>query len=537
MLFNCPMCEKIMKSIFAVVMSALFIVIAGCDSQKEKTSDDSSNPSSSQSDTSLDDTSSDNETSKEIDLGGEFIVTDSVVKQRDDAEEIIYSGNCAQLYNPLKGCVDDAAEKLRQEILNSENTAKNYKITGKTYYVSPSGDDNNDGTSQEKPLRTISAINGLNLKEGDAVLFERGSVFRTAATISTKSCVIYGAYGKGDKPKIYASPIPLADPAVWTPTKTKNVWRVIYPYKEVGGIFFEHGETVGYKRNKLKELANDYDFFHDLDDGILYLRYSGGNPGKIFKSIEASTAIFLFTIPTKAENVTVDNLCLKYTSYMGIHATHADNIRITNCEIGYVGGKNYSVQVRFGNAIEAWGSATNFYIANNWIYQTFDSAITWQGVSGGKYENITVVNNLLEYNNADIEYWDSQEHTIKNARIDGNIMRFTSAGWGTRPADAGIRGIEGSIVGTSLYVVSENVSFSKNIIDSPAREIIKWDYSSEFKNTLTASGNKVYVKNSYRTTDRVLRNAKMSDYLATNLAELKEAIKVFDNSAELYWYE
>lgn len=569
MSFNRFAYKKSIRNGIALLLVSAFLMLVGCNSEGKKPTNDSSvleGSSSMQSDTSS--TSSENvteslgsdivssttsskndtvtnnsntnvveETSDEVDLNGNFVVTDNVVAQRDDAKEVVYSGNCAALYNPVKGYNDSAAEKLRKEILNSENTEKYYKITGKTYYFSPGGSDNNEGTSQEKPLRTISALNGLNLKQGDAVLFERGSVYRISSAINAKSGVTYGSYGKGAKPKIYASPTPLADSTIWTPTKTKNVWKTSYPYKEVGGIFFDHGEKVGYKKNKLKELDKDYDFYHDIDDGILYLRLSGGNPGKKYNSIEASTGIFIVSIANSAKNIIIDNLCLKYSSYMGIHMTNANNVRITNCEIGYIGGKQYDAKIRFGNAIEAWASAKDFYVSNNWIYQTFDSAITWQGSEGGKYENITVINNLLEYNNADIEYWDSLEHTLKNVKIDGNMMRFTSMGWGTRIGDGDIRGIEGPIVGTSTMAIAENVSFTNNTIDCPAREIIKWDFKPEFKSALKLNGNEVYVKKSYRTTDVVLKNLQIKNYSASNLAELKEAFKAFDSSAGLYWYE
>lgn len=567
MLFNHFTYKKGIRYGIVLFLVGVLLILVGCNSEVEKPSNTSSllsdsssmqsNTSSTTSDNLTESLGNDTESSTHskidtttnsnistvdksadnIDLNGEFVINDSVVAQRDDAKEVIYSGNCAALYNPAKGCDDVAAEKLRQEILNTENTEKYYKITGKTYYFSPGGSDDNDGTSQERPLRTISALNGLNLKEGDAVLFERGSVYRISSAMNAKSGVTYGSYGKGAKPKIYASPISLADSTIWTPTKTKNVWKTSYPYKEVGGIFFEHGEKVGYKKNKLKELDKNYDFYHDMDDGILYLRLSGGNPGKKFKSIEASTGIFIIAIANSAKNINIDNLCLKYSSYMGIHMTNANNVHITNCEIGYIGGKQYDAKIRFGNAIEAWAGAKDFYVSNNWIYQTFDSAITWQGNEGGKYENITVTNNLLEYNNADIEYWDSLEHTLKNVKIDGNMMRFTSMGWGTRIGDGDIRGIEGPIVGTSTIVIAENVYFTNNTIDCPAREIIKWDFNPEFKNVLVVDGNKVYVKKSYRTTDVVLKNLQIKNYSASNLAELKEAFKAFDSSAGLYWYE
>ncbi len=51
-----------------------------------------------------------------------------------------------------------------------------------TYYVSPSGNDNNGGTSTQQPWRSISRVNAANLKPGDNVFFEGGKTF--SGTIS-----------------------------------------------------------------------------------------------------------------------------------------------------------------------------------------------------------------------------------------------------------------------------------------------------------------------------------------------------------------
>ena len=45
------------------------------------------------------------------------------------------------------------------------------------YYVSPSGNDANDGMSQLNPWKTIAPVNGLDLNPGDRVFFEGGETF------------------------------------------------------------------------------------------------------------------------------------------------------------------------------------------------------------------------------------------------------------------------------------------------------------------------------------------------------------------------
>ncbi|WP_372661938.1 hypothetical protein [Cohnella sp.] len=48
---------------------------------------------------------------------------------------------------------------------------------GTTYYVSPSGNDSNAGTSSSSPWQTIGKVNSINFAPGDTILFQGGSVF------------------------------------------------------------------------------------------------------------------------------------------------------------------------------------------------------------------------------------------------------------------------------------------------------------------------------------------------------------------------
>ena len=78
---------------------------------------------------------------------------------------------------------------------------------GCCYYVSAiHGDDNNDGT-EIHPLKSLYAVNRLDLQPGDQVLLERGSVFEGQFlhlnVQGTKNHPIYiGAYGTGARPLI-----------------------------------------------------------------------------------------------------------------------------------------------------------------------------------------------------------------------------------------------------------------------------------------------------------------------------------------------
>ena len=80
------------------------------------------------------------------------------------------------------------------------------------YYISNSGDDLNNGISPVYPIRSIEKLNSIiyKLQPGDAVLFERGSVFYGQVLINTSggdisNPVIFSSYGKGKMPVISGS--------------------------------------------------------------------------------------------------------------------------------------------------------------------------------------------------------------------------------------------------------------------------------------------------------------------------------------------
>jgi len=553
---------KAARGVLAVLLAFVMLLLIGCDGSEQTSSvtsgsTSSDTHSSSSSESSVGDVSSESSVSENVDseyvsqntasinpLLGEFSHQSTTSNINDAFDEIIPVGNTANLSNPLKGYYDKEAEALRQEILNTKNTEEYYKITGTTYYFSSvSGNDSNGGTSPETPLKSVDMLSGLTLNKGDAVLFERGSVFRLYTAILADEGVIYGSYGTGEKPKIYASPMNLAE-AEWTPSVKRNVWQMDYSYTDCGSMIFEHGKEIGYKKDSLRNVNKNTYYYLDISSKILYLYCDKGNPAKVYKSIEIATDTPIINVPSGVNDVVVDNLCLKYSGLMAVTGTwNTKNLTVTNCEIGYIGGCKLNGGSRYGNAIQVWTGTENMICDHNWIYQTFDTAISWQGFGGSNfsYENISFSDNLLEYNNADFEFWDPGA-TLKNFKMEGNIMRFTSLGWGTRADDGGIRGIEGCVNADTHDMVASNISFKNNIMDCPGREIIQWQFVlEELGKTIFVSGNKIHVNYSYRTENEVVKgymvnkDANQQSKYADTAEEFIEALKIFDPTALLEW--
>lgn len=95
-----------------------------------------------------------------------------------------------------------------------------------TYYVSPTGNDVNSGTSQAQAWRTIGRVNQISgsLQPGDRILFERGGVYRGKLTINSNgtagSRIEVGAYGNGALPVISGSVAVTG----WT-VHSGNIWK------------------------------------------------------------------------------------------------------------------------------------------------------------------------------------------------------------------------------------------------------------------------------------------------------------------------
>lgn len=78
---------------------------------------------------------------------------------------------------------------------------------GTAYYVdSRAGDDAAEGTSPERPWKTLAPVNAAELKPGDTVNIKRGSSFTGALTLAASGTaarpLVVRAYGKGAPPRI-----------------------------------------------------------------------------------------------------------------------------------------------------------------------------------------------------------------------------------------------------------------------------------------------------------------------------------------------
>ncbi|MBQ4118820.1 MAG: hypothetical protein IJD45_00345 [Clostridia bacterium] len=479
------------------------------------------------------------------------------IKNLDFALDAATAKKRANSYDVAVGFFEAEADELREKILNTPNTEELYDIKGVKYYVSANGDDNNDGLYPETPIKSLERINAIELDEGDAILFKRGDTFRFANPLMLKNGVTYGSYGEGAKPKIYGSPENYAENDTWQEV-APNIWKIDFNYPRACGLVLDHSRIVGVlKLETIDNLRENGDYWHDTDNNVFYLYLDEGKPNEVLTDIEIMPTLTLLK-SEHGKDLVVDNLCLKYTAGFGFGAViFKNNLKLTNCEFGFLGGlwvfgktdKNYLNDYRFGNALEFWLGAQDVLIDNNWFYQTYDSALTWQGnQTNNVYKNIHYTNNLFEYNNCDIEFFSpsNPDAPLENYVMANNIMRFTSMGWGSRTFDGAYRGIEGCIRASTddkktPWTIKETY-FTNNIIDCPARQTINWNILPEQREGIHASGTKLYIKGKYRTLIPCLQGLQTDiakqphDYrFACNYEELVKMFPLFEEGADIYW--
>lgn len=370
------------------------------------------------------------------------------------------------------------ADTLKQSILNASTEVN---VTGKSYYVSNNGDDSNDGLTQETAWATVEKVSNAKLKPGDAVLFERGGVFREYVLFCQKG-VTYSAYGEGSKPVITGSPENGADPEKWTlygeTTDGGKVWlyhrnmrdcgtlvlnddigaRKIAPYWNGSDFVAENGQPF----EVLTGLKRDLSFFSPADsllkdkvasdratiagwsigvplfgdaycgtEGALYFRCDSGNPGEVFDSIEFSMR------PKEGEDAlvypladnTLDNLTISAGPGCGI--MHNDAIgtmcTIQNCEISFCGGGVlfYDGQGRAEMAGDGMNIQKPCVITNNYIHHIADNGIACEYGDGGKnvlISELTISRNLFEYNRQDLQFTSFDEDMKANGCVFRDIL-------------------------------------------------------------------------------------------------------------------
>ena len=345
--------------------------------------------------------------------------------------------------------------------------------TGTAYYVSPNGNDENDGRSPETAWRSPGRTTWGDVQEGDAVFFERGGIYRlTENPIRLISNVTYSAYGEGPKPVLTIVQENSAQPEYWElwyeGENGEKIWRYHQALGDVGGIVFDDTDyarrvlewptpdgwlavdvlpmdpvnglcapedpctnisikSAGEYREVAEQLTEDLtyisrvdltglsypvDFYLDYRVGDLYLRCDGGNPADCFEDIAI--------------------LSIQRNSYGDVYGSildgyHADGFVLDNLSLKYY----------LDNALSSSLDRAKGAVIQN-------CTVEWGGNSLFQYESAEPTHNL--YLIGDGIYCVANDVTIRNnyMRQGGNACTFENNG--TQVSDMGTYLAEGNLV-------------------------------------------------------------------------------------------
>ena len=323
-------------------------------------------------------------------------------------------------------------------------------------------------------------------------MFERGSVFRGSLYGADLTDITYGAYGTGAKPVFMGSLANYAGTSYWNSTGVQNVYVCTAALDNVGLIVFDNdinsynsNALYGIKRSKnssgfsgYSDLKNDLEFYSDLDNKKLYLYSASGNPGSRFSDIEICDKRNIFV--GKANNLRIDNLSMMYTGSHAIGLNNSTNVKVTNCIISWIGGSVLSVdsvtgiETRYGNAIEIYNSCDGFYVDNCWLYQIYDTGITyqqWSGDSACIHKDISFTKNLIEKTHWGIEFINigqtngTNVHKVENAYNAYNYIKDTGKGFGSITENR--TGMSAAFAGQFVGICNDNdIAAEYNIFDT-----------------------------------------------------------------------
>ena len=391
-------------------------------------------------------------------------------------------GSFSSVTDALNAEWNAKADAMREKTLNTPNM----KIPANkvVYYISPRGNDANSGTSPDQAWKTIAKLESEKTPAGCYVCFERGGIYRGKFT--ARAGVTYTAYGTGSKPEIWGSPFNGAEVGKWEEIE-KNIWR--YSEKlttDVGVIVMNEGEAHGIKKilggeAAYKLLTKNFEFLHELGAGLvekeaggyIYMYCDKGIPAELWEQIEFNTRGNVISVKYN-DDVTIDNLCIMYGGSHGIGAGTVNNLKVTNCEVGWIGGSIQHFEngpVRFGNGIEIFGGCKNYVIDNCWVYQCYDAGITHQysavGTNDVIMDGVYYTNNLIEDCTYSIEYFlgnaESGNPTryMSKIHMTDNLLRDAGFGFGKQRPDqtttAHIKGWDSKNPLQGDYVIENNI--------------------------------------------------------------------------------
>ena len=292
-------------------------------------------------------------------------------------------------------------------VLLSELTCEGAELHKRVYVSSSSGNDFNNGFSENTPKRTIKEA----LRVGDTLLLKCGDVFYENIEINGGKL---SSYGTGSRPiisgyrRLSSVRWELVGESLWRIKLSDNGF-VGYDTSESPklnniGCFHEydsdliHGRRVQYRN----ELLEDWDFWQTDHYGSRQIKDGDYDCLYLFLEQDPNQLNLEYSVGTYAARIRdgiIDGIRFEGFGF-GISASTKSIIR--NCEVDAIGGMQFNsneVFCSYGNGIEFWvgNDIEDCLVENNIVSRCYDSGITIQGSNSKKAtpRNIIIRNNTI----------------------------------------------------------------------------------------------------------------------------------------------
>lgn len=313
-------------------------------------------------------------------------------------------------------------------------------FAGEVYYVdATNGDDNNPGTSQSSPWKTIAKVNSYSFDPGDTIQFKRGEVWRNQLLVTWSGTsgnpITFKDYGTGDKPVIMGS----IKKTGWT-NESGNLWYTSNSYDPDAIIFVNTDDSMEWGDVKTSKgcLINEYDWWYDSGNTRIYC-YAATDPDARYNSVEAtrSSPSRCFRLYSQ-KYIDIENLIFKFARSDGCRTNgtsgsgHAEYINITNCESYYNATHGFKASTdEGGDRVVAQHITYTNCIAHHNGYHGFQAS---NGSGDVNFIGCTAYNNGTDPKNrnwegAGFRYGETLNGLMQNCESYGNFYGLRIAGW------------------------------------------------------------------------------------------------------------
>jgi len=292
--------------------------------------------------------------------------------------------------------------------------ATTQKCFATTYYVSPTGNDAQPGTSTTTAWKTVAKVNSASFSAGDQILFARGNTWREMLQPNA-SGLYFGAYGTGTRPLISGADIVTTK---WT-ASNNGLCRSNVGGSDMTNVWIN--QVVGTARTSTSTIVAAGDWFYT--NGTLYLNIPGG--------CAANVTLPVIEITRRPEALLVNNIGSITVEHLGFVDGMYNSILL---------GSNLVSTQTFNDVL--WqGAAYEGFLANSGtpVITNSEGLYSLSGLAAAGGTGFTLDNSILSGNLQDaLEVYNTTgASTIQSSTISGNAttsaLTTTINNWSPNP--------------------------------------------------------------------------------------------------------